>query len=60
MRLDEAPHKNRTARGEEVVEVKPGDHLLAITETWDALALWEEEKKPESKKPDAGKPAKSG
>ena len=50
MRLDEAPQKNRTARGEPVVEVKAGDHLLAITETWDAVALWEEEKKPELKK----------
>jgi DNA gyrase subunit A len=50
MRLDEAPQKNRTARGDRVVEVKAGDHLLAITETWDAVALWEEEKKPESSK----------
>jgi hypothetical protein len=50
MRLDEAPQKNRTARGDPVVEVKAGDHLLAITETWDALGLWEEEKKAESGK----------
>jgi DNA gyrase subunit A len=50
MRLDEAPQKNRTARGDLVVEVKASDHLLAITETWDAVAMWEEDKKPESSK----------
>jgi DNA gyrase subunit A len=58
MRLDEAPLKNRTARGDAVVEVKAGDHLLAITEPWDALALWEEEKKsePRNSEPSAPEP----
>jgi len=40
MRLDEASQKTRTARSEPVVEVKTGDHLLAITETWDGLEGW--------------------
>ena len=34
-RLDEAPLRKRSAvRGETVVEVKPGDVLLGLTEGW--------------------------
>ena len=44
VRIDEAPQKNRGARGEPFIEVKKGDHLLAITEIWDALTFWGEKK----------------
>ncbi len=51
-RLDEAPLRKRTAmRGEFVVEVKPGDTLLGVTEGWAVERFVELVKKEEKKKP---------
>ena len=50
-RLDEAPLRKRTAmRGESVVEVKPGDTLLGLTEGWAVERFVELVKKDEKKK----------
>jgi DNA gyrase subunit A len=54
-RLDEAPLRKRTAmRGDSVVEVKPGDALLGITEGW-AVERFVELVKKEDKKKTAAK-----
>jgi len=52
-RLDEAPLRKRSAvRGESVVEVKPGDAVLSLTEPWSVdrfvLLVKKEEKKTQS------------
>ncbi len=50
-RLDDAPLRKRTAlRGDSVVEVKPGDALLGITEGWAVERYVELVKKEEKKK----------
>jgi DNA gyrase subunit A len=50
-RLDEAPLRKRSAlRGESVVEVKPGDVLLGLTEGWAVERFVELRKKEEKKK----------
>ncbi|MGA2504046.1 MAG: DNA gyrase subunit A [Anaerolineales bacterium] len=50
-RLDDAPLRKRTAvRGEAVVEVKPGDMLLGLTEGWAVDRYVEMVKKDEKKK----------
>ena len=50
-RLDEAPLRKRTAmRGEFVLEVKPGDALLGVTEGWAVERFVELVKKDEKKK----------
>jgi DNA gyrase subunit A len=54
-RLDDAPLRKRTAmRGDSVVEVKPGDVLLGITEGW-AVERFVELVKKEDKKKTAAK-----
>jgi hypothetical protein len=55
-RLDEAGLKKRAAtRGDVVVEVKPGDSVLSLTDTWEFERFVELGKKPEgkSKRPEA-------
>jgi DNA gyrase/topoisomerase IV subunit A len=54
VRLDEAVKTSRTAAGQSVVEVKPGDRLVGLTVVVDALKAREEEKK--DAKPKARKP----
>jgi DNA gyrase subunit A len=53
-RLDEAPVRKRTAvRGETVVDIRPGDALLGITEPWMVerfVIMYKEEKKVNNKK----------
>ncbi len=50
-RLDDAPLRKRSAvRGEAVVEVKPGDVLLGLTEGWAVERYVEMVKKDEKKK----------
>jgi DNA gyrase subunit A len=55
-RLDEAPLRKRTAlRGEAVLEIKPGDMLLGLTEGWAVERFVQLVKKDEKKKTSAKK-----
>ncbi len=55
-RLDDAPLRKRTAlRGEAVLEVKPGDMLLGLTEGWAVERFVQLVKKDEKKKTSAKK-----
>lgn len=39
IRLDEAPVQGRTAHGKEIIQLKPGDHVISLCVPWDVPRL---------------------